>query len=160
MSKDELIQRVTHLLEDVAEEPKRFEQAQELAERWIQEAFDPGFSTDAVTGKPHPLPWEVPTMLDDAIRGLQGDPETIEKYRIRPLSIEYVTLLPGGEMAVTRQPVGIIENDVNDLIVVCDDGSIWKFDGEEAGWVEDVPIPGSRRAYQITHDGDTRSTND
>lgn len=60
-------------------------------------------------------------------------------------------------MAVTRQPVGIIENADNDYIVVCDDGSIWRFDGE-AGWVEDVPIPGSRRAYQITHDGDTRST--
>lgn len=46
-----------------------------------------------------------------------------------------------------RRPVGVSpESTSGRLVVVCDDGSIWKWLHEGSRWEEMAPVPGSRRA--------------
>jgi hypothetical protein len=50
-----------------------------------------------------------------------------------------------------RRPVGVApESASGRLVVVCDDGSIWKWLHEVNRWEEMAPIPGSRRADSDT----------
>lgn len=45
-----------------------------------------------------------------------------------------------------RRPVGVAaESGSGRLIVVCDDGSIWKWLHDGNRWEEMTPVPGSRR---------------
>lgn len=60
------------------------------------------------------------------------------------------------ETARYRRPVGVAPESVSGrLVVVCDDGSIWKWLHEGNRWEEMAPVPGSRRA-----DSDTGSEAD
>lgn len=46
-----------------------------------------------------------------------------------------------------RRPVGVApESGSGRLIVVCDDGSIWKWVNDGDRWEELAPVPGSSRA--------------
>lgn len=46
-----------------------------------------------------------------------------------------------------RTPVGVApESGGGRLVIVCDDGSIWKWLQEGSRWEEMAPVPGSRRA--------------
>jgi hypothetical protein len=46
-----------------------------------------------------------------------------------------------------RRPVGVApESSGGRLVVVCDDGSVWKWHDQGSRWEEMTPIPGSSRA--------------
>lgn len=44
-----------------------------------------------------------------------------------------------------RKPVGIAINELSDITVVCDDGSVWEKDANESLFIEKRPIPGTKR---------------
>lgn len=47
----------------------------------------------------------------------------------------------------SRCPVGVApESASGRLVVVCDDGSIWKWLHDVSRWEEMAPVPGTRRA--------------
>lgn len=54
-----------------------------------------------------------------------------------------------------RKPVGVsfqpdTEHSQGGLLVLCDDGSLWDWNGAK-GWTEFSPIPGTRRAQEVEH---------
>lgn len=51
------------------------------------------------------------------------------------------------EIEQQRRPVGVApESTSGRLVVVCDDGSLWKWIAGTNRWEEMTPIPGSRHA--------------
>jgi hypothetical protein len=47
----------------------------------------------------------------------------------------------------SRRPVGVApESGGGRLIVICDDGSVWKWHHDGGRWEEMTPIPGTERA--------------
>jgi hypothetical protein len=54
-----------------------------------------------------------------------------------------------GESARYRRPVGVApESGSSRLVVVCDDGSVWKWIHDGSRWEEMAPVPGSSRAAE------------
>jgi hypothetical protein len=55
------------------------------------------------------------------------------------------------EAAPFRRPVGVApESGSSRLVVVCDDGSVWKWIHDGNRWEEMVPVPGTSRASGAT----------